>query len=216
MIARLWFGYIFPPTLEETVLQIPDTNFNITYYEIDEQDNNVFGGLMVVSTSLALGLMIGFAFVEIFEETMSVFGCLKPPKHVTPAKQRRAKDRRTGMYSSPIEKEDNPASVAFEFKKAILSGLETEAQADDVFYAIDVDRSGTLDQEEVTFYLVEAGLSHEQIQKLFGKMDKDADGEVSREEFRNVIMNVENKALLTPADKKAVRASMVIPSQSPT
>jgi len=211
MIAKLWFGYIFPPKLEETIVEIPETNFNITYYNMNEQDNNVFGGLMVVSTSLALGLMIGFAFVEIFEDIVAAFGCLKPPKHLTPSKLRRAKDRRTGMYSSPVEKENNPASVAAELKKAILSGLKTASQADDVFHAIDVDRSGTLDEEEVAFYMLGAGLSQEQIRGLFGKMDKDQDGEVSREEFRKVIMDVENKALLTPADKKAVQESPSIP-----
>lgn len=209
MIARLWFGYIFPPTLKANVLQIPETNNTVTYYNMGEENNNVFGGLMVVSTSLALGLMIGFALVEIFDEIVAAFGCCKD-NHVTESKLRRAKGRRTGMYSSPVENDNDLASVSADFKKAILSGFKTEEQADDIFHALDVDRSNTLDEEEVAFYMLAAGLSQKQIRGLFDKMDKDQDGEVSREEFRKVVMDAKNEALLTPADKKAVQESPLL------
>ena len=211
MIAKFWFGLIFPPPLGETIVFIPEINTNITTYtNIDRMNDNVFGGLMVISTSLALGLMIGFAIVEIFEDTVAILGCFKPVKHMTPEKSRHAKDRRTGMYSSAVEKEDNPKSVANELKKAILSGLKTEQEADDVFFAVDVDLSGTLDEGEVTYYMKEAGLSSEQIKGLFGKMDKDSDGEVSLPEFRKVILDAGNKSLLTPTDKKSVKESPMI------
>ena len=208
LIAKLWFGYIFPPKSE--FLEIPEMNIKFSYTDMNVQDNNVFGGLMVVSTSLALGLMIGFAIVEIFEKIVTTLGCCKPPTNWNPCKHRRAKDRRTGMYSSPVEKDNDPSSVAADFREAILSGLTTEAEVDNVFCTIDVDLSGFIDEDEVTYFMLGAGLSKEQIRVLFGKMDKDKDERVSREEFRKVIMDVENKALLNPDAKKAIEDSPVI------
>ena len=52
IIARLWFGAIFP------------TNPYATGDE-DRVDDSVFSNLMVISTSLALGLIIGFTFFKV-------------------------------------------------------------------------------------------------------------------------------------------------------
>ena len=205
MIAKLWFNYIFPPRLEEKQMELGNTGLNYTVVQYDEQANNVFGGLMIISTSLALGLVVGFAVVQIWEDVLGLFSCKRKSqsKLKDDEKLRRAKDRRIGMYSAPVNKDENPASVAEELKKAILHGLSTEAEVDEVFNAIDIDCSGSIDEGEVTFYMLKAGLTVDQINKLFASMDKDGDGEVSRVEFRRAILDRSNAKLLLPPNPDA-------------
>ena len=69
MIAKLWFNSIFPPPLEtQQVINITNTtNGTIvldSVHENYEAQANVFSNLMVISTSLALGLLVGFAIVD--------------------------------------------------------------------------------------------------------------------------------------------------------
>ena len=205
MIAKLWFNYIFPPQLERTEIPLGDTGFNYTRVEYDEQANNVFGGLMIISTSLALGLVVGFAVVQIWEDFLELFSCChnSQSNYKNDEKLRRAKDRRIGMYSAPANKDENPASVAEELKKAIIHGLSTEAEVDEVYNAIDIDCSGGVDEDEVTYYMLKAGLAEDQIKKLFAIMDKDGDGEVSRAEFRRTILDRSNANLLQPQNPAA-------------
>lgn len=213
MIAKLWFNYIFPPKLERVEVPLGDTGLNYTRVEYDEQANNVFGGLMIISTSLALGLVVGFAVVQIWEDVLELFSCGRSSqsKLKSDEKLRRAKDRRIGMYSSPVNKDENPASVAEELKKAIIHGLSTEAEVDEVYNAIDIDCSGGVDEEEVTYYMLKAGLAEDQIKKLFAIMDKDGDGEVSRAEFRRTILDRSNASLLEPQNPQTeVKESPVI------
>ena len=58
---RCWLGFntIFPPTLE---------------HEDYEAQNNVFANLMVISTSLALGLVLGFGIVRAGETCCNTAG----------------------------------------------------------------------------------------------------------------------------------------------
>ena len=207
MIAKLWFNYIFPPRLIETQQSIEGTDFTFTTYEIDEAANNVFAGLMIISTSLALGLVVGFALVQVFEAVLVCF----PSSHESEEKMARAKSRRAGMYSAPVSKDDNPASVAEEFRNAILGGVNTVAEADAIFNAVDVDQSGTIDEGEVTYYMLKAGLTKEQIKSLFAAMDHDNSGEVEREEFRATILDKGNAKLLTPKEAP-VESAAVTPS----
>ncbi len=200
MIAKLWFNYIFPPPLIETEETIPGTNFVYKTYSINEAANNVFAGLMIISTSLALGLIVGFAIVHVAEMTFGSFSFARD-KLKTDEQQQRAKNRRTGMYSSPGSKDDDPDSVAEEFRKAILHGVSTADEADMIFNTIDIDQSNTIDQEEVTDYMLKAGMRNDQIQQLFASMDKDGNGEVSREEFRRALLDKKNAALLTPQEE---------------
>jgi len=59
MIAKLWFNSIFPPPLQRS--QVNGT----TLYFSDAVQDNVFANLMVISTSLALGLICGFVIVKL-------------------------------------------------------------------------------------------------------------------------------------------------------
>jgi len=212
MIAKLWFNYIFPPPLIETRAEIYNTEWYYTTYQIDEDANNVFAGLMIISTSLALGLVVGFALVHMMDKCLDVLGGagLVQDKLKTDEKLLRAKSRRAGMYSAPPAEDDNPDSVAQELRKALLGEIKTVAEADKIFNAIDVDRSNLMDEEEVTYYMLKAGLSQDQIQQLFAAMDKDGNGEVSREEFRRAILDQDNKNLLKPKEDVIVEESPVM------
>lgn len=187
MIAKLWFNYIFPPPLIETLQEIPGIDFSVTTYKVDEAANNVFAGLMIISTSLALGLIFGFATVnvlEMFFEAIGITGTRSGD-----AKDR-AKSRRGGMYSAPATKDDDPESVAKEFRAALegTDGPISETKAGAMFDAMDVDRSDSLDKKEASDYMIMAGLTQDQVDALFQAMDADNNGEVSREEFTHVIV----------------------------
>ena len=150
---------------------------------------------MIVSTSLALGLIIGFTTVQVFE---MLFGSLFQDRLKSNAQVERAKSRRTGMYSAPANKDDDPASIAAEFHDVMENGVDTPERADALFNAIDIDQSDMIDEGEATDYMLKAGLSKDQIQQLFASMDKDSSGEVSREEFRRAVLDKKNKKLLQP------------------
>lgn len=189
MIAKLWFNYIFPPPLIETTQEIPGVNFELTTYQIDEAANNVFAGLMTISTSLALGLIFGFATVQFLEFCWGLVACQGNTDKSTLESRRRAQGRRTGMYQMGSDKMDDPDSVAEEFRKAIQDPIETPEDADRIFDTMDIDRSGLLDREEATTFMLQAGLIQSQIDTLFATMDVDGNGEISREEFREAVMH---------------------------
>lgn len=176
-------------------LEIEGTEYEYKTYQIDGQANNMFAGLMIVSTSLALGLIIGFTTVTVFE---MLFGSCFPDRLKNDAQVKRAKSRRTGMYSAPANKDDDPGSIAAEFHDVMENGVDTPEQADALFNAIDVDQSDMVDEGEATDYMLKAGLSKDQIQQLFASMDHDASGEVSREEFRRAVLEKKNKKFLKP------------------
>ena len=107
IIARLWFNSLFPPPLIEESVAIPGQNFTLTTYQLDANQENVFSALMVVSASLALGLILGFALVSFFE---FIF-CRCADDTITDiyggggGKRSRARDRRAGMYTA---EDDDP------------------------------------------------------------------------------------------------------------
>ena len=124
-------------------------------------------------------------------------------------KHRRAKDRRVGVYSAPVNKDEDPASVAEEFKRA-LSGMEIAAEIEEIFNAVDVDQSDSIAEAELTYYMDKAGPTKDQIRKLFASMDKGGNGYTSRVEFRQAIRNGENKALLTPQQGSVHESPVII------
>lgn len=74
IIAKLWFNSIFPPPMIETQMPIAGTNLTYTAFTNDETKGNIFANLLVISTSLSLGLAFGFAAVQIFEKILHCFG----------------------------------------------------------------------------------------------------------------------------------------------
>jgi len=81
LIAKLWYNAVFPPPLVESVKNITGTDFNYTDVAANPIADNVFYGLFVISTSLALGLLLGFAFVQVltrlFGWAFSLFACCR-------------------------------------------------------------------------------------------------------------------------------------------
>ncbi len=70
LIARLWFNAVFPPPLIEESRSVVDEGGvevdNLTYKTVspDQLQEAVFQSLMVVSASLAIGLLVGFGVVN--------------------------------------------------------------------------------------------------------------------------------------------------------
>ena len=90
MIARLWFSSIFPPPIES----------------IEDIPEDVFSNLMVISCSLALGLIVGFTFVQLYERVFSVFAFWESEGKKEERMEQRAKLQ--GMYTLANDKSDDP------------------------------------------------------------------------------------------------------------
>jgi len=143
-----------------------------------------------------LGLVVGFAVVQIIEKIFSIGSCFDD--------KRTKGSGRAGMYSLPPSKEDDPGAVALDFREALFQGACTKAQADKLFNApVDWDQSDTIKKNELSDYMLNPGLSLDQVEKLYTHMDADKNGEVSLEEFCRVILDKNNAALLKPVDKEA-------------
>jgi hypothetical protein len=64
LIAKLWFNAVFPPPLESEMKAIDGSDLMYSSVKPDQAESAVFQSLMVVATSLALGLLVGFGIVE--------------------------------------------------------------------------------------------------------------------------------------------------------
>mmetsp|Transcript_14828 Transcript_14828/g.18086 ORF Transcript_14828/g.18086 Transcript_14828/m.18086 type:complete len:663 (-) Transcript_14828:177-2165(-) len=87
IIAKLWFDSIFP------------TN--------TELGSDVFSNLMVISTSLALGLILGFTIVQVVDLCFSKI----PYAGKSTNARKLARSRLAGMYSAPANNDDDPVSL---------------------------------------------------------------------------------------------------------
>jgi len=66
----------------------------------------------------------------------------------------------------------------------------TQRDVDSIFTLVDLDKSGSIDLEELTEHLVSAGYEDRtEIEELFHKMDFDNDGRITRNEFRRAILD---------------------------
>ena len=108
MIARLWFNSIFPPPLITITKVIPIAGTNFTYetYELDSTQDNVFSNLMVISCSLALGLIVGFAFVQLFQRFYNAVAFWESDERKEARNDERAKLH--GMYAATKDVMDDP------------------------------------------------------------------------------------------------------------
>jgi hypothetical protein len=91
MIAKLWFNSIFPP--QATVVNGTD---GIPYEELDAAQANIFSNLMVISTSLALGLLLGHFVTGVFWWLVTCWSCCD---HKVQKKLRRATAASPGMLT---------------------------------------------------------------------------------------------------------------------
>ena len=117
LIARLWFNAVFPPPSVETKRSVGDVIY------IDTTPNpatdDVFYGLMVTSTSLALGLLLGFAFVSAFGRVFSTLTSMFSKKGITDEEQEtedarveRLRFRQQGALNVVTESDDPDGAVS--------------------------------------------------------------------------------------------------------
>ncbi len=114
IIAKLWFDTIFPPVNGSAL-------------------DGVFSNLMVISTSLSLGLIVGFVTVQIAGSIFwSCLCCGRPMKEKEVVLGRLA-----GMYSVPVSHDDDPSErlkhpLAYEVNRPSVQDEETENVTKDV------------------------------------------------------------------------------------
>jgi len=108
MVARMWFNSLFPPPLKEQASVISafvngvNVTSNITTFVPDEAQSNIFSNLMVISTSLAVGLILGFAVLHLIITILAFLRSLIWKEGHGERKLRQGKsDRLLGMFTSP-------------------------------------------------------------------------------------------------------------------
>jgi len=106
MIAKLWFNSIFPPPLKTKEVPIAGTEFSYETYELDSAAENVFSNLMVISCSLAIGLIIGFAVVQLFQRFSNTVAFWESDERKESRMDERAKLQ--GMYTVTEDTMDDP------------------------------------------------------------------------------------------------------------
>jgi len=70
-----------------------------------------------------------------------------------------------------------------------------DVMADSIFDSIDIDKDGTITNDELQTHLEGIGYSNISIRTLFATLDKNADGLISREEMRFAFTNYDIQAL---------------------
>jgi len=75
IIARLWFNAIFPPPLIVEDATIEGTDLVYTTFKPDQIQESVFQNLMVIATSLALGLLLGLGLVQVLRVLWLQISC---------------------------------------------------------------------------------------------------------------------------------------------
>lgn len=107
LIAKLWFNAIFPPPLESEIAEIGGSEFDLVLK--DQVNNAVFSNLMVVATSLAIGLMFGFAVVALFSFIWSKLVC-KDMSNFSESMRFRIDNKKDRLNMNYVNAEDDPES----------------------------------------------------------------------------------------------------------
>jgi len=77
-----------------------------------------------------------------------------------------------------------------EFRKHLVEEPTTQRDVDHIFTIVDVDGSGSIDLQELTEHLLSTGFEDKkEIERLFKKMDFDNNGKITRNEFRQAILD---------------------------
>lgn len=123
MIAKMWFSSIYPPPLEEDERLLPGTNATYSVWSLDQEKDGIFSNLMVISTSLALGLIIGFAIVQTFAMLWTFLFKPKMSDLTDDEQKKRERERYGGVYHVP---DNDPDSIRSEELAAIQEGDEAD------------------------------------------------------------------------------------------
>ena len=115
--SRLWYNAVFPPPLVDSVRFINGTDITYMDKAANPIADDVFYGLWVISTSLALGLLLGFAIVQFVAHLLMFFwgftkSCRKQAvtdeeKAVEAARLRRVQFRQQGVMK--LDADEDPS-----------------------------------------------------------------------------------------------------------
>ena len=112
VIARFWFAAIFPPSPED---------------EDTASSESVFSNLMVISTSLALGLIIGFALVHIVMIIIGrMVGCCNKGDEDKIERMTKMTNGVEGMYTADVDEDPESIHITTEENVDIESGLDND------------------------------------------------------------------------------------------
>jgi len=101
VIARFWFHSIFPE--EPQNMAVPITS-----------QESVFSNLMVISASLALGLIFGFSLVQSYNYIYGrIYECCHKEDDDLIAKRKHQSTMMEGMFTAQQSPDDDPASFSF-------------------------------------------------------------------------------------------------------
>ena len=146
LIAKLWFNAIFPPPLDVEILPIEGTDYTYKSVTPDQLQGAVFQNLMVVAVSLAIGLLLGFGFVEATSFILKKAFCSMSKSKATGSIRdalTRKKSRRNFNYtvaeddpeSDPDTNDDfiaEPERIPDEEDGVIVDSLHTTGELDPV------------------------------------------------------------------------------------
>jgi len=90
---------------------------------------------------------------------------------------------------SKMDKDKSGTISRSEFRDAITKEPTNVRDVDMIFKIVDTDGSGGIDLGELTVHLSSLGYTSHEIQKLFNRIKTGQDGEISRSEFRQAILN---------------------------
>jgi hypothetical protein len=149
MIAKLWFSSIFPPPMIEEIHTLPGSDATYSVWSLDQQKDGIFSNLMVISTSLALGLILGFTIVQTFGLLWTlVFGT--EVSDLTEAEQiqqiQRERERYGGVYQVP---DNDPSSIHALDLAAIPETKEDGDDSKDIDGDSDFDDSWLMQESPV-------------------------------------------------------------------
>lgn len=111
MIAKLWFNAIFPPQLvsDQNVVGGSQPSEGLYYVDrhADPRADDVFYGLMVVSLSLAIGLIIGQAITGFFTVLFAAIGRILKPNRKESVAERENRLRREKFHAGGVMEMDD-------------------------------------------------------------------------------------------------------------
>ena len=85
-----------------------------------------------------------------------------------------------------------------------MSALPRDATAESIFAAIDTDKSGTIEADELLTYLLDFGVEPNEISEIFAKCDTDKSGKITPEEWRTAYEAGVFQRLFPPGEKNIV------------
>lgn len=124
LIARLWYNSIFPPAYIAEELPVStsngtDTGFTYISWTPDQAKEGVFSALMVIATSLALGLLLGMGLQSVIAAFLrrTVLYCFESASSISASTKdlradlRNKRDERQGLLNMPDDHDPDSGEI---------------------------------------------------------------------------------------------------------